>query len=134
MSNKTVARNGSVRKVEARKMQEFTHLLTQQEQTALRQLKNELAEIEKVVSVIIFGSVARCEVTMDSDLDVLAVLDRELSYTEETAAYDAFYRINLQYDTNISLVVVDVAIWALPIWQRQRLPGCAARRDGFSSE
>jgi len=99
-------------------MQEPTHLLTQQEQTALRHLKNELAEIAGVVSVIIFGSVVRGEATIDSDLDVLAVIDRELSYAEETAAYDAVFRTNIEYDTNISLVVVDIARWKSPIWSK----------------
>ena len=99
-------------------MQEANALLTSQELTALGHLRTELATIAKVTSVIIFGSVARGEATDGSDLDVLAVIDRELSYTEETAAYDAVYRTNLQYDTNISLVVVDAARWESPIWSK----------------
>ena len=42
----------------------------------------------------------------------------QLSYTEETAAYDAVYRTNLQFDTNISLVVVDAMRWESPIWSK----------------
>ena len=105
-------------KVEAKKMMGAAHLLTMQEQVALRYLKNELASIANVISVIIFGSVARGEATNDSDLDVLAVTDRELSYAEETAAYDAVFRTNIQFDTNISLVVVDAARWESPIWSK----------------
>lgn len=99
-------------------MQTATHLLTPQEMTALRHLKKELAEITRVLSVIIFGSVARREASTDSDLDVLAVTERELSYEEETAAYDAVYRMNIQYDTNISLVVVDTDRWESPVWSK----------------
>ena len=92
-------------------MREATSVLALQEQTALRHLRSEMATIANVIAVIFFGYVARGEATDGSDLDVLAVIDRELSYTEETAAYDAVYRNNLRYDTHISLVVVDAARW-----------------------
>lgn len=99
-------------------MKETKQLLSPQEESALLHLRNELAAIVMVKSVIVFGSVARGEATAESDLDVLAVVGRELSYEEETAAYDAVYRTNLQYDTNISLVVVDAARWESPVWSR----------------
>ena len=99
-------------------MQEAAQLLTPNELAAVRHLRNELAEITEVLSVIVFGSVARGEATADSDLDLLAVTSRELSYAEETAAYDAVYRTNLQYDTNISIVVVDAARWESPLWSK----------------
>ena len=111
-------------------MKEATQLLAQLEQAALRHLRNELAAIAIVKSVIVFGSVARGEATEGSDLDVLAVVDRELSYAEETAAYDAVYRTNLQYDTNISLVVVDATRWESPVWSRLPLYQ-AVRQEGL---
>ena len=99
-------------------MREAAKLLALSEQTALSHLRNELAVIANVTAVIIFGSVARGEAIEGSDLDVLAVVDRELTYSEETAAYDAVFRTNLQYDTNISLVVVDAARWESPTWSK----------------
>lgn len=99
-------------------MKDAKQLLTLREEAALNQLKNDLAAIAQVQSVIVFGSVARGEATAESDLDVLVVVDRELSYAEETAAYDTVYRTNLQYDTNISLVVVDAERWESPVWSR----------------
>ena len=103
---------------EAKAMKELHQMLSLQEQAALRYLRDELAAIVSVKAVIVFGSVARGEATAESDLDVLTVVDRELSYEEETAAYDAVYRTNLQYDTNISLVVVDAGRWESPVWSR----------------
>ena len=115
---------------EAKTMKEATQLLAQQEQAALRHLRNELAVIAIVKAIIVFGSVARGEATEGSDLDVLAVVDRELSYAEETAAYDAVYQTNLQYDTNISLVVVDATRWESPVWSRLPLYQ-AVQQDGL---
>ena len=99
-------------------MKDAGQVLSFQEQSALQQLRIELEGIASVRALIVFGSVARGEATMESDLDVLAVIDRELSYAEETAAYDAVYRTNLQYETNISLVIVDSARWELPVWSQ----------------
>ncbi len=99
-------------------MKDAGQVLSFQEQSALQQLRIELEGIASVRALIVFGSVARGEATMESDLDVLAVIDRELSYAEETAAYDAVYRTNLQYETNISLVIVDSARWESPVWSQ----------------
>ena len=99
-------------------MKDAGQVLSFQEQSALRQMRTELANIASVRALIVFGSVARGEATIESDLDVLAVIDRAISYVEETAAYDAVYRINLQYDTNISLVIVDSERWESPIWSQ----------------
>ena len=99
-------------------MKDAGQVLSFQEQSALQQLRTELESIASVQSLIVFGSVARGEATVESDLDVLAVVDRAMSYTEETAAYDAVYRTNLQYDTNISLVIVDSERWESPIWSQ----------------
>ena len=99
-------------------MRDAGQVLSIQEQSALQQLRTELEGIASVRALIVFGSVARGEATMESDLDVLAVVDHVMSYTEETAAYDAVYRTNLQYDTNISLVIVDSERWESPIWSQ----------------
>ena len=99
-------------------MKDAGQVLSFQEQSALQQLRTELESIASVQSLIVFGSVARGEATVESDLDVLAVVDRAMSYTEETAAYDAVYRTNLQYDTNISLVIVDSERWESTIWSQ----------------
>ena len=99
-------------------MKDAGQVLSYQEQSALRQMRSELASITSVRALIVFGSVARGEATIESDLDVLAVVDHVMSYTEETAAYDAVYRTNLQYDTNISLVIVDSERWESPIWSQ----------------
>ena len=67
-------------------MKDAGQVLSFQEQSALQQLRTELESIASVQSLIVFGSVARGEATVESDLDVLAVVDRAISYTEETAA------------------------------------------------
>jgi predicted nucleotidyltransferase len=93
-------------------------VLSENELMAITNLRAQLNKIAAVSSLIVFGSVARGEAGPDSDLDVLVVFERELTYEEETQAYDAVYRANVEFDTNVSIVVVDEDKWQSPVWSR----------------
>lgn len=69
-----------------------------------------------VEEFVVFGSVARGEATAGSDLDVLVLTSRPVSHRDKHAMSDAVFDINLQYDTNISIVVVDRDKWDSGVW------------------
>ena len=86
------------------------------EHLALAELKKRVKERMAVERVVVFGSVARGEATEESDLDVLILTEESISYSDETSIFDIAFFVNMEYDTNISVVVVPKEKWESPIW------------------
>lgn len=86
------------------------------ERVALAELKKRVQEKTAVEKVLVFGSVARGEATEESDLDVLILTEESVSYSEETSIFDIAFFVNLEYDTNISVVVIPKEKWESPVW------------------
>ena len=47
----------------------------------------------------------------ESDVDVLILTEKSLTWKERDAVSDETFRINLRYDTNISVLIVDLHNW-----------------------
>ncbi|MDU4959067.1 MAG: nucleotidyltransferase domain-containing protein [Sporomusaceae bacterium] len=86
------------------------------ERLALSELKRRVRAQTAIEQVVVFGSVARGEATEESDLDVLVVTKEPVSYLVETAIFDIAFFINIEYDTNISVLVVPKDKWESPVW------------------
>lgn len=80
-------------------------------QKALAELKQKIATTYPVVRFTLFGSAARDEMDEESDVDVLILTERPLIWKERDAISDETFRINLYYDTNISVLIVDLHDW-----------------------
>ena len=80
-------------------------------QKALAELKERVAATYPVVFFILFGSAARGEMDEESDVDVLILTEKSLTWKERDAVSDETFRINLRYDTNISVLIVDLHNW-----------------------
>ena len=78
---------------------------------ALAELKKRLAANFDIVEMAIFGSVVRGEADDESDLDILLVTKLPLDRTTRHQITDIVCEINLQFDTNLSTLVVDQAAW-----------------------
>ena len=93
-------------------MKNLNHIkLTLKQVQALRELKQKLAGSFDIVEMIIFGSVARGESDNESDLDILIVTKSPLKRTIRHRITDIACEINLQFDTNLSTLVVDKEAW-----------------------
>jgi uncharacterized protein len=85
-----------------------------------------------VAEVILFGSKARGSDDPESDIDLLVLTTRELSWSERAALMDSLYPIQLEHDVVISPLVVSVKEWqegvysVLPIRQEVGRHGIAA--------
>jgi uncharacterized protein len=96
-------------------------LLTSAEQCALRQIKTRVAERFQVRRFVLFGSKARGDCHEESDVDILVLTERPLTFAEKDVVSDIFFEANLAFDTNFSRVIVDEQSWshglvsALPI-------------------
>ncbi|MCD5401740.1 nucleotidyltransferase domain-containing protein [candidate division NPL-UPA2 bacterium] len=98
------------RKVAAKLAIKRLNLADNQKQ-ALFTAKKKITENFAVHKILIFGSVAREESDAESDLDVLLLTTVPLSHKEKHRIYAIITHINLAYDTNLSVLVVDQASW-----------------------
>jgi|LSQX01.2.fsa_nt_gb predicted nucleotidyltransferase len=78
---------------------------------AMKIFKERVTQIYDISSVIIFGSTARGEAEEGSDLDVLLVTKKQLTHREKHAVYRISTEINWEFDTNISVTIVDEYNW-----------------------
>jgi predicted nucleotidyltransferase len=78
---------------------------------ALAELKKRIASNFNIVEMAIFGSVVRGEADDESDLDILLVTKLPLDRMTRHQITDIVCEINLQFDTNLSTLVVDQAAW-----------------------
>ncbi|MEK6566566.1 MAG: nucleotidyltransferase domain-containing protein [Bacteroidota bacterium] len=85
--------------------------LTPSQLKALDELKQRLANSFGIVEITLFGSVPRGEADNESDLDVLLVTLSPLHRSTRHQITDIVCEINLQFDTNLSTLVVDEASW-----------------------
>ncbi len=80
-------------------------------QIALSQLKAKLTADYPVARLVLFGSAVRGEMDEESDVDVLVLTYHPLKSQERNAIYDEVFALNLRYDTNVSVLVVDLHNW-----------------------
>lgn len=78
---------------------------------ALSELKTKLFTDYSVERLVLFGSAVRGEMDEESDVDVLVLTRHLLTSLERNTIYDEVFRINLRYDTNISVLVTDLWNW-----------------------
>lgn len=78
---------------------------------ALSALKHRLPNSLGIQSISLFGSVARGDSDNESDIDLLIVTKMPLNRSMRHQITDIVFEINLQYDTNISSLVVDRNAW-----------------------
>lgn len=78
--------------------------LKENEERALKILKEELFRRFNVIDLRVFGSKVRGEETPESDIDVMIELD-ECNSDTELQIYDLVFEINLQNDTFISTII-----------------------------
>lgn len=88
------------------------HRISSIEFDALLSLKRALFQrLDFVDNIVLFGSVARGEADVESDIDLLVLTTRPVSYQERHQITATITDINLEYETNFSSIVVDRTAW-----------------------
>lgn len=91
--------------------------LTENEKTALAEIKRRVSGLFDVREYVLFGSKARGDAEPDSDIDLLIVTERALSWKEKERITHEMLDVNLPYDTNFAATVVDARTWDSALWR-----------------
>jgi uncharacterized protein len=78
---------------------------------ALNEIKRRVSEAFPVVQILLYGSAARGEADVESDLDLLIVTAEPITRYKRHEITDIVFEVNLRYDTNFSTLVVDQQTW-----------------------
>jgi len=73
------------------------------------------------VNIVLYGSRARGQAGPESDLDLLVLLNQEVTSEITRSIRDMLYEIGLQNDLVISVIVRSLDVWNSPIWQASAL-------------
>jgi predicted nucleotidyltransferase len=74
-----------------------------------------------VTDIILFGSVARNEATLESDVDLLVLVEDKEGWAVRPRLYDVIYPIILALGINISLIVLERKLF-IHTWLRPETP------------
>ena len=91
---------------------QMNDILSTADINAIHEFESEIKARFKVKRVSLFGSVARAEADDDSDLDLLIVLNQEVTHRLRNTISDIAFEVNLKHDTNISLMIFDDETWS----------------------
>ncbi|MGE0825998.1 MAG: nucleotidyltransferase domain-containing protein [Candidatus Binatia bacterium] len=80
-------------------------------QAALEAVRDRLTAEFKIDRIIMFGSVAWGRPDEESDVDILIVLQEKLDLETEDNISRVIFEINLEYETNLSELIVDQHTW-----------------------
>lgn len=90
--------------------------LTPVQREALADLQRRLSGLFGIQSISLYGSAARGESDVESDIDLLIITEHRLKRSVRHEITDVVFEINLQYDTNFSTLVVDKNSWEYGIF------------------
>jgi predicted nucleotidyltransferase len=85
--------------------------LTDNEKKALSEIKSRVSSLFPICKFILFGSKARGDASIDSDVDLLIITERELLLAEKHIISEEIFRINLEYDVLYSFIAIDKEKW-----------------------
>jgi len=80
-------------------------------QKALAEFKERVTATYPVARLILFGSAAREEMDEESDVDVLVLTEKPLTWRERDVITHIVFEINLRLGTNLSTLVIDEHSW-----------------------
>jgi len=103
--------------------------LSNNELDAIYELKNELSKSCPGVELILFGSKARDDSEEFSDIDILILVDKNVSHNLKDNIIEIAYDIELKYDVVFGFVIENKKLWksssykVMPLYQNVQREG-----------
>ena len=85
--------------------------LSNNQKKALKVFKKSVLQFGFVKEFFLFGSTVRGEANNESDVDVLVLTFETISRIQRQKLRRAVFEINLKYNTNISILIIDQDNW-----------------------
>jgi len=83
--------------------------------SVLSECQNVLRKIGTDAKLVLYGSYAKGSADNESDLDLLILIDGQLTIQKKRQIQDALYEISLKNDVVISTIIKSTSAWELPI-------------------
>jgi predicted nucleotidyltransferase len=97
-------------------MQQDAKNLTKNEHTALDEIKRRVAARFSIRGFLLFGSKARGDYRPDSDIDLLIITSRRLTWQENDDIIGYVYEVNLAYNVLFTAHTVAEQDWNNGLW------------------
>jgi predicted nucleotidyltransferase len=81
----------------------------------LAECRGVLHKISSGAKLVLYGSYAKDTAGPESDLDLLILIDGQLTTQKKRQIQDALYEISLKNDIVISTIIKSSSVWELPI-------------------
>ena len=86
-------------------------MLTANESMAITELKANISRKYNMDSLILFGSKARGDDSVESDIDVLSLVNQNATNEVEEGIFDLAYDVGLRFDVVFGVIVKNIADW-----------------------
>ncbi|MEI6287866.1 MAG: nucleotidyltransferase domain-containing protein [Bacillota bacterium] len=86
-------------------------MLQEKELLAIQALKENISNKYSLDSITLFGSKARGDDNLDSDIDLLVLLNQTVTTPIEEAIFDMAYEQELAHSSIIGIIVYDKTVW-----------------------
>ncbi|TVY11853.1 nucleotidyltransferase domain-containing protein [Paenibacillus cremeus] len=91
--------------------------LTDMEKKSISKLKERIAVLFKLKSMILFGSKARGDYEEWSDVDLLILVDEEKNWSNREKLSDITLDINMEFDTQLTCILENATNWEMEsVW------------------
>jgi len=98
-------------------MKRLDHIdLSERDREAIEAAVAVLRDRFPVSRVVLFGSKARGEPDQESDIDLLVLTTRRLTWKEQSRITEALYPLQLEYEVIFSPMIVSVDEWTTGIY------------------
>ncbi|OIN96312.1 hypothetical protein AUJ66_06735 [Candidatus Desantisbacteria bacterium CG1_02_38_46] len=98
-------------------MEKIIDCLRKKDKESLNEFKEKVRKKFPEASFILFGSKVRGKDTIFSDIDILVILDREITTSIEEEVFEVGFEVGLKYEVVFGIVVEERKFWDFSLYK-----------------